>query len=83
MKNVMVTNMDNGTTIILTKEQFDSCRTCLSENSVYEYTNMPPTQISIARQCGKSSLQLDHISKVLGTLGGFKDEIDRTAIIRL
>lgn len=83
MKNVRITNMDNGVTIILTKEQFDSCRTCLSENSVYEYTDMPITQISISRQCGKSNMQLDYLKKVLGTLGGLKNEIDRATIIRL
>lgn len=83
MKNVRITNMDNGVTIILTKEQFDSCRTCLSENSIYEYTNMPTTQITMSRQCGKSNAQLEYLKKVLGTLGGIRNEIDRATIIRL
>lgn len=83
MNNVKITNMDNGVTIIITKEQFDSCRTCLSENSVYEYTNLPVTQLVMPRQHGRTDVTLEYFKNVLGMLGGIKNEIDRTTIVRL
>lgn len=83
MNNVKVTNMDNGVSIIITKEQFDSCKTCLSENSVYEYTNLPVTNLVMPRQCGKTDTIFDYYSKILNMLGGIKNETDRAAIIRL
>ena len=83
MNNIKVTNMDNGVSIIITKEQFDSCKTCLSENSVYEYTNLPVTKLIIPRQSGRTYSDFKHFANVLSMLGGIKDETDRAAIIRL
>ena len=78
MKNVKITNMDNGVIIIISKEQFETCKTSLSENSVYEYTVEPITQITIARGYAKTATAIEYISKLLG---GFSNEVNRTAII--
>lgn len=83
MKNIKITNMDNGTIIVIPKEQFETCKNLLSENTIYEYTNSPVTTISIGRQCGKSTTQLKNLSKILNALGGITDETYRTTIIRL
>lgn len=77
MKNVKITNMDNGVTIIISKEQFETSKTCLSENTVYEYTDQPITQITMPRQYGKVST----ISYIAKLLGGIPHEINRTTII--
>lgn len=77
MKNVKITNMDNGVVLIISKEQFESCKTSLSENTVYEYTNTPITQITMPRQCGKAST-VEYIAKILG---GTSNEVNRAAII--
>lgn len=83
MKNVKITNMDNGVILVISKEQFETSKSLLSENTVYEYTDMPLTTISMPRQCGKSTSDLKYLSKVLDMIGGLKNEIDRTTIIRL
>lgn len=77
MKNVKITNMDNGVVIIISKEQFETCKTLLNENSVYEYTDLPITQIIMPKEYGKVPT-LNYISKVLG---GMPNEINRTTII--
>ena len=79
MNNVRITNMDNGTSFIISREQFDTCRTSLSENTVYEYTNQPITQISIARRSGKNTI----IKELQKIIGGLPNEIDRATVIRL
>lgn len=78
MKNVRVTNMDNGVSIVMSKEQFETCRTSLSENTVYEYTNAPLTKVVLARGYSKESTAIEYISKILG---GFSNEVNRTTII--
>lgn len=78
MKNVRVTNMDNGVSIVMSKEQFETCRTSLSENTVYEYTDTPLTQFKMARGYAKESTALEYIARILG---GFSDEVNRTTII--
>lgn len=83
MKNVKITNMDNGVILVITKEQFETSKSLLSENTIYEYTNMPVTTISLARQSGKTDTDLRYLSKVLDMIGGLNNEIDRTTIIRL
>lgn len=64
MNNIRVTNIDNGVSIIMSKQQFNECKTLLSENTVYEYTNMPLTKINLSNI--KDSNDIKYISKVLG-----------------
>lgn len=78
MKNVKITNMDNGVIIIISKEQFETCKTSLSENTVYEFTNAPLTKVVIPRGYSKESTALQYIARILG---GFSNEANRTAII--
>lgn len=78
MKNVKITNMDNGVVIVISKEQFETCKTSLNENSIYEYTNDPLTQIIIPRGYSKASTALEYISRLMG---GFSHEVNRTAIV--
>lgn len=77
MKNVRVTNMDNGVSLVISKEQFDISRTSLSENTVYEFTDSPLTSVTIPRQYGKRSV-VEYVAKLLG---GMPNEVNRTAII--
>lgn len=78
MNNVRITNMDNGVSIVITKEQFDTCKTSLSENTVYEFTNAPLTMITVPRGYSKDSIALQYISRILG---GLSNEVNRTTII--
>ena len=77
MKNIKITNMDNGVVLIISKEQFESCKTSLSENTVYEYTDTPISQVTMPRQYGKKST-IEYLAKLLG---GMSHEFNRTAII--
>ena len=77
MKNVRITNMDNGVSIVISKEQFETSKTCLDENTVYEYTDQPISKITIPRQHTNYS----HITYIAKILGGLPNEINRTTII--
>lgn len=53
MKNIKITNMENGSVIIVTKDVFNTMKNNLSEDSVYEETDeMTTTEklIKTARQ---------------------------------
>ena len=63
--NVKITNMDNGSVIITTKELFTTMRNNLSEDSIYEYTN-EPTSLTVARRSTK-----DTCIKILNSLMEF------------
>ena len=59
MKNIKITNMENGSVIIVNKEIFNSMRNILSEDSVYEETDESITSeelIEAARQVHNDSL---------------------------
>lgn len=65
MKNVKITNMDNGAVIIISKEQFKTCKTSLNENSIYQYTDEPLTQVIVPRGYTKTTTILEYISKFI------------------
>ena len=44
--NVKVTNVENGSVIIITKELFDVMRNHMSEDSIYQYTDEPTTMMT-------------------------------------
>lgn len=78
MNNVRITNMDNGVSIVISKEQFNTCKTSLSENTVYEFTDAPLTQVAVPRGYTKTSTALEYIARILG---GLSNEVNRTTII--
>ena len=43
MKNIKITNMENGSVIIVTKDVFNTMKNNLSEDSVYEETDEKTT----------------------------------------
>lgn len=59
MTNIKITNMDNGSVIIVTKKLFNSMKNNLSEDSVYEETDEETTSeqlIKTGRQLHNGSL---------------------------
>ena len=62
MKNIKITNMENGSVIIVERKMFNSMKNNLSEDSVYEETAEPDTML-IARRATK-----DTYNKILNSL---------------
>lgn len=62
MKNIKITNMENGSVIIVERKMFNSMKNNLSEDSVYEETDEPATML-IARRATK-----DTYNKILNSL---------------
>ena len=54
MKNIKITNMENGSVIIVERKIFNSMKNNLSENSVYEETD-EPTTIQMVRRATKDT----------------------------
>lgn len=65
MKNIKITNMENGSVIIVERKIFNSMKNNLSENSVYEETD-EPTTIQMVRRATK-----DTYNKILENLMSF------------
>jgi hypothetical protein len=51
-KNIKITNLDNGSVIIVNKDTFNSMRTCLSENSIYQETDEEETIVKVKKENG-------------------------------
>lgn len=62
MKNIKITNMENGSVIIVERKMFNSMKNNLSEDSVYEETDEPATMLT-ARRATK-----DTYNKILNSL---------------
>lgn len=65
MKNIKITNMDNGSVIIISKKLFNSMKNNLSQDSIYEETD-EPTTMTVARRATK-----DTYNKILNSLIDF------------
>jgi hypothetical protein len=81
MKNIKITNMENGSVIIVERKIFNSIKNNLSENSVYEETDEPTTMITarIATR-GKYNRVLNSLIDLIRQ-GEFTYENYRTTIV--